>query len=122
MRARSLFLAIALVLVIAPQAMAANVVSWNAGSPTTAAGKITGAGTYTVDAGYTVTSVQLNAVPTGGGMGYNQNGTAPAGGTWGSVQITGLPTGQYYVNAAINYKMGTMNTIYYSPLAIVNVP
>lgn len=50
-------LAMILVALYAPTAFAANTVSWGAGQPTTAAGKVTGSGTYTADEGWTASVV-----------------------------------------------------------------
>jgi hypothetical protein len=124
MKWSSIFCALIVSAALATEAKAqTNAVMWGAGQPTTAAGSISGSGTYTTAAGWTAVSVSMTALPTGGGMGTTVGGAAPAGGNWGKITINGLPTGSYTVVVTIGYrKAGSLPMAIGSPISIVSVP
>jgi len=119
------FFAVALMALLSTAATAQGSVSWAAGSPTTAAGQVTGQGTYTAVFPWAPVGGTLEAFPTGGGV---QTGGAPivgpANNNWGPSTIKGLPTGQYTVYASLTYLNATTGKVQNvtSPTAIVNVP
>lgn len=126
-RTRSLVAAFLVVIASPSLARAANTVSWGVGQPTVVLMmgmyNIHGSGTFNADAGWTVLSGQMTAIPTGGGMA--RTGNIPIGaGVWGVAAITGVPSGQYSVTALLVFKnMATGERVFiYSPQAIVNVP
>ena len=99
-----LILAACLVLVLLPSRLLADeTISFDDGYPKGGAGKVTGVGTFTIDAGVTLSKITLFATNPQGGQGgqvdcmYNQTKK-----TW-SGTISGLPAGTYTVYAQMKY-------------------
>ncbi len=74
MRVHAALLSLSLTVLVSAKALAVNTVSWGSGQPTTAAGKITGSGTYTRDDGWSAGPPVMTAYPTGGGLTYTAAG------------------------------------------------
>jgi hypothetical protein len=80
------------------------------------AGQVTATGTYTEPAGWTVLEIKIEARPTGGaaGRGSVANAVLDTTGKTFSGTPTGLPTGNYDVQAVMRASDGRNTRYFYS--------